>query len=199
MVVTSFRPRAAIFVTRSGSDAVSMKSSMRSRSKRVGGVLAAAFGMMAAVGVDPGVATADDVAPGQHLSLSGQCTEQYPILASCGAVAGGGTGAPGPGGGTRVACQSDGGCRYTVTASGQKQGESSPYLAGGSYIQACAEVYPLKPKGPYDKIRLQCGDQSDDGPAVFSGTLLSGDQATLRASANGDNWQALSVQADVDG
>jgi hypothetical protein len=98
MVVTSFHPRAAIFDTRSGSEAVSMKSSMWSRSKRVAGVLAAAFGMISAVGVDPGVATADDVAPGQHLSLSGQCTEQYPILASCGAVAGGGTGRPPPAG-----------------------------------------------------------------------------------------------------
>jgi hypothetical protein len=198
MVVTNFRPRAAIFVTRSGSEVASMKSSMWSRSKRVGGVLAAVLGMMAAVAVDPGVATADDVAPGQHLSLSGQCTDQNPILATCGAVAGGGTGAPGLGGGTRVVCQSDGGCRYTVTASGQKQGEDAPE-SSGSWIRACAEVYPLNPKGPYDKVRLQCSEVSEYGPSVFNGTLNSGDQATLRASANGTNWQVLSVQADVDG
>ena len=58
MVVTSFRPHAAIFVTGSGSEAVSMKSSMWSHSKRVGCVLAAVLGMMAAV--DPGVATAEE-------------------------------------------------------------------------------------------------------------------------------------------
>jgi hypothetical protein len=192
MIGAIFRPRAAIFVRRSGSEAVSMKSSMWSRSKRVGGVLAAVLGMMAAVGVDPGVATADNVGPGQHLSLSAQCTPpQNGVLATCDAVA--------PGGGTMVVCQSDGGCHYTVTVSGQKQGADSPAIQGGNWIRACAVVNPQNPRGPYDRVRNQCSNTSPDGPSVFDGTLNSGDQATLQAAVNGTNWQALSVQADVNG
>jgi hypothetical protein len=65
-----------------------MKSSMWRRSKRIGGVLAASIGMMAAVGVNPGVATADDLGAGQNLSLSAQCSKPQPgILATCEAVA----------------------------------------------------------------------------------------------------------------
>jgi hypothetical protein len=190
VVVTSFRPHAAIFVTRSGSEAVSMKSSMWSRSKRVGCVLAAVLGMMAAV--DPGVATAEDtIAPGQHLSLSAQCTvPPIGLLANCDAAT--------PDGGTRVVCQSGGGCRFTVTASGQKQGEDSP-ASSGSWIRACANVYPASPRGIYDRVRLQCSEVSDFGPSVYSGTLSNGDQALLQASLNGTNWQTASVQADVDG
>jgi hypothetical protein len=193
MVVTSFRPRATLFDARSGGEAVIMKSSMWSRPKRVGGVLAGVLGMMAAVGVNPGVATADDVGPGQHLSLSGQCSEKIPelqMIITCDAAA--------PGGGTTVVCQSAGGCRFTVTASGQKEGEDSPY-SSGSEIKACAVVNPLNPRGPYDKVRNQCGGASEFGPSYFNGTLLSGDQATLRTVINGTNWQSLSVQADVDG
>ncbi|WP_319448026.1 MULTISPECIES: hypothetical protein [unclassified Mycobacterium] len=199
MVVTSFRPRTAIFATRSGSEAMSMKSSMWLRPKRVGGVLAVALGMMAAVGINPGVATADDVvAPGQHLSLSADCTApQTGAFANCDAISPGGD-AVSSGGGTRVVCESDGGCRYTVTASGQKQGEDHPN-SSGSWIRACAQVYPKSPKGPYDKVRLQCSEVSDNGPSVFSGTLKSGDQAILQASLNGTNWQTASVQADVNG
>jgi len=169
----------------------SMKSSMWRRSTRIGGVLAASIGMMAAVGVNPGVATADDVGAGQNLSLSAQCSKPQPgILATCEAV--------GPGGGNRVVCQSDGGCSYTVTASGQKQGEDWEGSTG-SWIRACAVIYPLAPKGPYDRVRFQCGDTSPDGPSAFNGTLNSGDQATLEASMNGANWQTASVQASVNG
>lgn len=170
-----------------------MKSSMWSRSKRVGGVLAAVLGMIAAVGINPGVAAADDtIFPGQHLSLSAQCTKPETgvrLLAQCDAVS--------PGGGTRVVCQSDGGCRYTVTASGQRQGED---WAGssGSYLRGCALVYPKIRKGPYDKVGLKCGGDSENEPSVFSGTLSPGDEAILRATLNGTNWQTASVQADVD-
>jgi hypothetical protein len=181
MVVNSFRPPAA-----------STKSSRLSRSKRVGGVLAVGLGMMAAVGINPGVATADEVlAPGQHLSLSAQCTAQTgTAFAQCDAVS--------PGGGTKVVCQSEGGCRYTVTASGQKEGEDWEGSTG-STIRACAQVYPKIRKGPYDKVVLRCSADSEYGPSAFNGTLSFGDQAILRASLNGTNWQTASVQADVDG
>ena len=191
MVVTGFRPCAGMFVTRSGTEAARMTSSMWSRPKQVGGVLAAALGMMAAAGINPGYATAADVGPGQHLSLSAQCTTPpNGILATCDAVA--------PGGDTTVICVSDAGCRYTVTATGQKQGEDSEF-SSGSWIRACARVTPLNPKGPYDRNRLQCGDASPDGPQAFNGTLKSGDQAILQASVNGTNWQVASVEATVDG